>query len=179
MKTSNIRNYKVCSNQSYFFDTNIWMFLFAPIAGTNQYKQKQYSRLFNDILTCRSTIFISSLVIAEYVNAVLRLGFFQWKRENCYPGVEVDYKRDYRPTDAYLDSLQEVKIQVKEIMKVARNFPDDFNTIDVDSLFSLMDGKCDFCDAYIEDLCCKHELRLVTDDRDIASAEHQFTVITI
>lgn len=85
MKASKIKDVQVGAMDSYFFDTNVWMFLFAPLAGSKASKQRTYSKLLGEIMSRKATVWINSLVVAEYVNAVLRLEFKQWKRrESLY-----------------------------------------------------------------------------------------------
>ena len=62
-KICKIKNYEVKSGCSYFFDNNVWMLLFAKIAGAYEDRQKKYSSLLNDIKNRDGIIFISSLII--------------------------------------------------------------------------------------------------------------------
>ena len=50
MATCKIANYTVGPSEEFFFDTNVWMFLFAPLAGAKQSKQKAYSKLLGQAL---------------------------------------------------------------------------------------------------------------------------------
>ena len=81
-KVSYIKNYKVKSSDCFFFDNNIWMFLFAPIADYNIRKQRAYSRFLREIQSAGATIFISSLILSEYINRCLRISYGQWKDRN-------------------------------------------------------------------------------------------------
>lgn len=85
----------------YLFDTNVWLYIYGPVAGSNAKKQRIYSNLLNSIIERRAVIFITSLVLSEYINRVLRIGFQQWKDNGNY---SADYKRDYRSTNNYKDT---------------------------------------------------------------------------
>jgi len=179
MAVCKIKGYNVAPTESFFFDTNVWIFIFAPIAGSQQYKQRIYSGLFNEILSRKATIWVSSLIISEYVNAVLKFEFKQWKRRNKL--INADYKHDFRPTVDFKTALEDVRAQVADILRVCERRPDNFNSIDVDSIITDM-GNCsyDFVDSMIVDLCNRNrEIKLVTDDTDISMSDTKFTVLTV
>ena len=75
MSATLIKDYSVKSGDVFFFDTNVWMAIFGPLAGTRKAKQRGYSNLLRDIQSARASIFVSSLVLAEYVNACLQIAF--------------------------------------------------------------------------------------------------------
>lgn len=178
MATFRIKDYTVAPTEGYLFDTNVWIFLFAPIAGSEKYKQKEYSRLLADIMRRKATLWITSLIVSEYVNAVLRMAFKQWMHKNRL--ISADYKHDFRPTEDYRTTLQDVKAQVSGILRICERRPDDFNHIDIGTIISSMGvTEYDFGDAMIADVCKRNqEIRLVTDDTDITGADLPFTVIT-
>lgn len=177
MATCRVKDHKVSPTASYIFDTNIWIFLFAPIAGSQQNKQEMYSRLLSEIRSRGATIWINSLIVSEYVNAVLRLAFKQWKNVNSRYGA--DFKHDFRPTADYKSALFDVKTQVANILSICERRPDDFNSINIGAIINSMSTTCDFGDAMIVDVCNRNrEIRLVTDDSDITGAELPFTVVT-
>lgn len=177
MATIKVKEWQVCTQQSYMFDTNIWLYIFGPIAGSERDAQRKYSDLLYDIQNRESTIFITSLILAEYINAALRICFSNWKREN---GVSnADYKRDYRPTNHYRDSLEDVKSQVHDILQITTRRNDDFQTMTFNALIPYLDRDCDYNDAYILKYCMKNKFSLVTDDKDIAKQNiNETTIIT-
>ena len=176
MATCKISKYTVGPTEEFFFDTNVWLFIFAPIAGAKPYKQKMYSQILKDIRLRNACLWINSLVIAEYVNAVLRLEFKQWTERNQKYGV--DFKRDFRPTADYQAALTDIKGQVTAILGICQHRPDDFNVLNVDNIITSMGSKLDFGDSMIVEMCRRYKLKLVTDDKDIAESEFPFTVIT-
>lgn len=160
----------------FFFDTNVWMFLFAPLANSKPYKQKQYSRLLGDIRSRNACVWISSLVVSEYVNAVLRLEFKQWMRKNQL--LNADFKHDFRPTIEYKDALADVKLQVSDILSIATRRPDDFHNVNINNLIDIMADQLDFADSMIVNSCIRAGLKLVTDDSDIVASNLSINVIT-
>jgi len=176
MATCKMSNYTVGPTEEFFFDTNIWMFLFAPLAGAKQNKQKAYSKLLSDIISRGATIWINSQVVAEYINRCLRMEFEVWKRntQNYY----ADYKRDFRQTEEYKTTLKDTKSQVSLILQKSTRYPDDFHMIDVDEIISSMETSLDYGDAVIVDLCKRKNFKLVTDDKDMKNSDFSFDVIT-
>lgn len=171
MNVTLIKNYSVKSGDVFFFDANIWMYIFGPYANSKKYKQQAYSNLLRDIQLSRASVFISSLVVSEYVNACLRISFNNWRKlpENVSAR---DFKLDYRGTDNYIETIQDLKSQVCDIFKIADKTPDSFNSVDVLSFFDMQD--IDFNDAYHIELCKGHsnKMILVTDDKDILNSKN-------
>lgn len=176
MATCKIVNYTVGPSEEFFFDTNVWMFLFAPLAGAKQSKQRAYSRLLGDIISRGATIWINSQVVAEYVNRCLRMEYEVWKKDpnNYY----ANFKHDFRQTEDYKITLRDTKSQVASILQKSTRYPDDFHTIDVDDIISSMGTSLDYGDAVIVDLCKRKKYKLVTDDGDMTKYEFSFDVIT-
>ena len=176
MATCRISNYTVGPSEEFFFDTNVWMFIFAPLAGAKQDKQKAYSSLFGEIVSRGATIWINSQVVAEYINRCLRMEFDQWKNQTQNYGA--DFKRDFRPTPEYLSAINSAKSLISAILQKSTRHPDDFNSIDISSIIASMGSSYDYGDAVIIDLCKRKKFKLVTDDGDMTKASLPFTVIT-
>ena len=176
MATCKISNYTVSPTEEFFFDTNIWMFLFAPLAGARQNKQKAYSKLLGDIISRGATIWINSQVVAEYVNRCLRMEYEVWRKDpqKC----NGNFKHDFRQTEDYQSTLRDTKAQVSAILQKSTRYPDDFHTIDVEGIISSMGTSLDYGDAVIVDLCKRKKYKLVTDDGDMTNTDFSFDVIT-
>lgn len=176
MEIIKVNKHKVLPANVYFFDTNVWVFIFAPIAGTDKRKQSCYSKLLKEICSLDATIFVSSLVLSEYVNAVLRIGFKQWKNSN---GIQnADFKFDYRVTNDYLTTLKDAVCQVEEILKICKKRPDDFHIIDLKSVLDQMNQNADYNDSYYVKDCEKMHMIFVSDDTDIQKIQSSIKLIT-
>ena len=174
-KGERMDSYEVKSGESYFFDNNVWMLLFSPIANSRLQSQRKYSKLLSEIRSRGGMIFISSLILSEYVNSNLRFSFNLWKKTSG--NVMADYKKDYRPTQEYRDEVAAVELQVREILKITERKPDDFNAISIDGVLKKM-ANSDFNDEYYIRLCELNNLKLVTDDTDILSTQRNVEIIT-
>lgn len=176
MVVTRVDKHTVSPNNSYFFDTNVWIFIYGPIAGTDKKKQSVYSSLLKDIQSRNAAIFVSSLVLSEYINAVLRMGFAQWKRVTG--NRNADFKRDYRSTEDYKVTLEDAVLQVEEILKVCIKRPDDFHIININSVLASMNQDADYNDAYYIKDCEKQNMKFVSDDSDIQKVNGAITLIT-
>lgn len=177
MTIYDIKEYNPSSMDSYLFDNNIWMFLFCPIGNTSLKKQKVYSNFLQAVTTCRATIFVTSMILSEFANACLRLDCELWKKDVQNYGK--DYKRDYRKSEHYKMMVKTIISSIKTILKIAKQIPDDFNSINIENILISFE-KRDFNDSYYIELCKSKSLKMVTDDRDFRDKELTgLTVISI
>lgn len=178
METHKLRNYNVSPSDSFFFDTNVWLHIYGPMAGSRKGKQKVYSQLLKDVISRDAMIFISSIVLSEYINVILRIGFKEWKETSNMPSA--DYKRDYRPTEHYAETLEDARTQIEEILSIkqVQKRPDDFHTISINTLLKRMNSVCDYNDAYFVWCCEKNSLIFVSDDSDIARLDSKVSLLT-
>lgn len=171
----NLQGFSPTFNQCFFFDNNIWMFLFCPLGNYYHRKQREYSQLLETLLQRKSSIFINSLVISEFSNAYLRLDFNLWNKENAGDKV---FKRDYVGTDRYKETVDEIKKALNRIYCVTDRVPDNFNAISLENLSRHLES-IDFNDSYyIEQAALKNWI-IVTDDADFISyLGHSTSVLT-
>lgn len=175
MVTIKAKEHQPNQTYAYLFDTNIWLFIYGPVAGNQLWKQQVYSNLLSLILSRNATIYITSLVLAEYVNRVLRIGFEQWKRSNQL--YRADFKRDYRATNDYKETLEDAIVQVEDILKITQRRPDDFNAIDIRFVLDSMEQSSDYNDSYLVKCCEIGDMKFVSDDSDITTINSPITVI--
>lgn len=177
VKIETIGQYKVKSGDCFFFDNNVWMLLFSPVAGARAKEQRIYASLLQQIQSARATIFINSLVLSEYINRSLRLSFDHWRNTQPPRAFRLDYKRDYRPTPDFKEAQDAIYAEVEDILNAALRKPDDFNALD---LSALRQAQCsDFNDAYYANFCKLNNLILVSDDRDFQTTTLDITLLTV
>lgn len=178
MEVSRIRDYEVSPMDGLFFDTNVWLHIYGPIAGARRDKQRVYSRLLDQAISRDATIWITSMVLSEYINRVLRIGFQQWMRNKQLK--QADFKHDYRLTEDYKETLEDVKQQVRDILciKQVSKRSDDFSSLNINTILDSMQSDCDYNDAYIIRCCEKNNLKLVSDDTDMQSINSRVKMIT-
>lgn len=162
---------------SYMFDTNVWLYIYGPMADAEQNKQRQYTQLLREIADNKAGLFITSMVLSEYINRVLRMNFGQWKRS--IGNEKADYKKDYRNTEDYKDTLADVKAQVRDIMSnCTERMPDNFNYLNVVAIVESMGTTADFNDIYLVRRCEASNICFVSDDKDIQNIPSNIKLIT-
>jgi predicted nucleic acid-binding protein len=176
-KIIDITQYSPKSSDIFFFDNNIWMYLFCPLGNYNKQKQKYYSSFLRSINSSRSTVFINSMVLSEFANRYLRLDFDLWKKET--QKLQPDFKSEYGKTSRYKETVNEIKLYINQIMKICEKTPDDFNSINLENVLQHF-SHIDFNDSYYIELAKGHHWKLVTDDGDfITYQNHSLEIVTI
>lgn len=163
-KLHDIDTYHPTSTDVFFFDNNVWMYLFCTIGNYEKEKQRRYSSFFSLVCSAKACIWINSLVLSEFCNAWLRLEFKRWLKKPDNAGKR-DYKSEFVPTQAYQDVIKDIKSVLPTILKKAERASDDFNAINLDSIYAELTN-CDFNDSYYLELARKNRWKIVTDDAD-------------
>ena len=158
-----IQNYEPKSSESYFLDTNIWIYLFCPIANSKRHEQNIYSNFFKLLTQSDHMIFVSSLILSEFANRYLRIDFDLWKKSTS--NYSADYKRDFVGSNHFLNTVSDVKQALKMILTKSERATDDFNAINLDNVLSEF-GKSDFNDSYYLTLAKSKKWKIVTHDAD-------------
>lgn len=176
MEKLDITKYEVTNSDGLFFDTNVWMYIFGPMATVRSERQSAYSKIFKDAISRKATIFISSQIVSEYINAVLRIGFKNWMLINGLKNA--DFKHDYRPTPHYLDTLEDARDQMEQILKYSVQSSDSFQTSPVIPIIDRMESVCDYNDSFFLWFCKGPQYKIVTDDQDMLFAKSDIKIIT-
>ena len=174
-KIHDISTYEITFNDIFFFDNNIWMFIFCPIGNAKEYKQKKYSSFLDKLVRNKGTIFVNSLILSEFSNAYLRLDFNLWKEEQ--PTNELEYKRDFIKTQQFKATVIDVKNAIKSILKITQKCNDDFSSIRFENVLNNF-GDTDFNDSYYIETAQKNKWKIVTDDADYFNVSSNIEVIT-
>jgi predicted nucleic acid-binding protein len=175
-KVIDIKSYSPKALDIFFFDNSVWMYLFCPLGDYNKHKQKHYSSFLQSIQSSKSTIFMSSLILSEFTNRYLRMDFERWKDETNNP--DAKYKRDFIGIERYTETVQEIKRNINQIMKFCEKSGDNFNAVNLDSIFVHL-SKIDFNDSYYIELAKLDHWKIVTDDADfINGPDHDLVIIS-
>ena len=170
-----ISDYTPTFNDSFFFDNNVWMFIFCPIGNHNQKKQHIYSSFLQVLIQRKAIIFINSLVISEFVNASLRLDFNLWQKEE---GRSFEFKKDYVGIDRYNETVSEINGALNKIFRITEKVPDDFNAISIENIQNHLEN-IDFNDSYYIEQALMKDWIIVTDDRDFRNySGHNSIILT-
>lgn len=171
-----INSYEPEEGEKFFFDANVWIYLFCPLSDFNKVIVEKYNRFFVKILQNKGQIYTSAMVISEFFNTYTRIEF-NFKKETD-PQKYQNYKRDFRNTEAYSELAREIcKLIDKRIFKHSIRIDDNFANINIHNLLSC-DSTYDFNDNYFVELCKNNDLKIVTNDRDFLSFKQDIDIVT-
>lgn len=171
-----ISAYTPNKNDKFFFDANIWMYLFCPIGGYKKDVVIKYDGFLKKAIQMESPIFISSLVLSEFFNAYTRIEFNMLKNKNR--ARYKDYKKDFRATEKYKQTVTEIKTIVgTRILKLSKRINDKFEDIDLDKVFANIE-ESDFNDNYYKVFLSGENIKIVTDDYDFSRIGDPVSIVT-
>lgn len=171
-----IKTYQPKSGDSFFFDNNVWIFIFGAIGNYQKPLQKTYSSFLSASQSVGATIFTNSMVLSEFSNRLLRLSFDQWKKETG--NFRSDFKRDFIGTQTYVDTVTEITAYINKIMRLTERSSDNFNAINMDRVLTHLEF-IDFNDSYMIEMAALSGWKIVTDDGDFVNYQgHSIDVIT-
>lgn len=170
------KNFSPKSSDKYLFDTNIWMFLYCPLGNHQIKKQINASKILSYIISVQAEIIITSLIIAEFANAFLRLEFEQWRK--LPSNVSGKFKADFFETPLAIQTRKTIESAIRKILKITQRFPDNFHNINFEAIYNIY-PHLDFNDAYIAYLAKNNNWNLVTDDKDYEKTDLGLNIIKI
>lgn len=172
-----LKDYEISFTDQFFFDTNIWLLLYGTIAGFQADDQSQYAKLLEKLIIRDLPIYITSMVVSEFANVLLRKDYNQWVTNNKF--VDKDFKRDFVGIKEYKNSVETITISINKIFKLPNLIivGDNFNAIDKISIFKNFQI-VDFNDAYFTQLAILNKYKIVTNDKDFKKLDLKIDVIT-
>ncbi len=172
-----ISDYYPSGDDAFLFDNNVWIYLFCPLSSFDRKQQKVYSSFYQKILSSKSLVFVTSLVLAEFVNRCLRFDYNQWCKNPVNIQSGKDFKKDFVGSNAYKESVENITINVNKILKLTEKYPDDFNAVGLSAVLENL-KHIDFNDAYFIHLAENRSLKIVTHDSDFFNPNFNIIVIT-
>lgn len=177
MATINIKDCKIGFTDQFFFDTNIWLLLYATLADYQAKEQRLYTKFFENLLQQESPIFLTAMVISEFSNVILRRDYNQWVSTNRF--VNQDFKRNFVGTKTYEESVNVITVAVNKILKLPNVVlvGDNFNAIDKEAVLNNFKF-IDFNDSYYSQLAIMNKYKIVTHDKDFQALNTKIDIIT-
>ncbi|MEL7665537.1 MAG: PIN domain-containing protein [Methanosarcina mazei] len=155
-----IETYDFPEERSYFFDTNIWLYIYGPIGWPDQ-KSAVYSRALREIRNSNGTIYINCMIISEFINAFSRIEFKQQTTHSRY--------KDFRNSISFRPVAEDIASNVKKILRNTLACDNDLKVIDLPEIMSFFEqGKYDFNDLVFAEICRSGEMVFVTHDKDFS-----------
>jgi predicted nucleic acid-binding protein len=176
MTKLDVLTYQPKPSDRFFFDNNIWMYLFCPYNGTNQKKFVDgYSGFLGKVLDANSKVFVSSLVLAEFYNAYIQIDYRLIKGGN----EDFKFKRDYRPSNRFHETHETIMNTIEsQILGIADRIDDNFSKISVGNLREGAENM-DFNDSYYLELKRFFPFKLVTNDSDLIKTKMDIEILTM
>ncbi|MCM3164546.1 type II toxin-antitoxin system VapC family toxin [Metabacillus litoralis] len=175
-KIIKISEYNPKREDRFFFDANIWMHLFCSVGNYFQRDINSYNSFFQRVLEAGSNIYVTSMVISEFFNAYCRVEYEITRGNRSFH--EFQYKRDFRKSEEFEELIGLIhSILKRKILKNTNRLNDDFESINIDMLFS-ESKDFDFNDQYFIDLCKENSIAIVTHDRDFFKVSKDVTILT-
>lgn len=177
MAKINISNHKVNYTDEYFFDTNVWLLLFGTVADFQLKYQKSYSEFLSDLIQKDKPIYITTLIISEISNVLLRIDFNEWKDKNRFFNKE--FKKDFVGTEDYRNSVSTISLIINKILSIPNviRIPDDFHLLDLKSTLEDM-KKIDFNDSVYTAICSARGFKIISNDSDFFEVSHKIDIIS-
>jgi len=174
MSTVNIDTFVPKKDHVFILDTNVLIKIFYPMDSSS--KGAPYIDLYSKICKLHSVIIVSSVQISEFINRCIRFQFELWKYES--QNMSADFKKDYRETKNYRESMNAILDIVKsDIMSNSTYICDNFDKMNFDNLYQY-GFSYDFNDSLIAEIARINNATLITDDRDFANYHSNITIVT-
>ena len=158
-KASDVAAHSFGPTDRLFFDTNVWLLLYAPQPPHASGRVRAYSAAFKAVLAAGSTVLIDVLVISEFINRSARLHYELAGR----PG---DFKT-FRNSGFFAGVAVDIAADMGAILGSAKPLDGDLNCADLPTLLTAFAaGGLDFNDQILTGICQRHGLAMVTDDGD-------------
>jgi predicted nucleic acid-binding protein len=160
IKVHSIESYDFPEGKSYFFDTNIWLYIYGPIGWPDE-RSDVYSRALKEIRNSEGTIYINCMIISEFINAFSRIEFKQQSDFTRY--------KEFRNSLSYRAIAQEIAYNVRKILKNTLTCDPELQVIDLPGVMDIFEqGKYDFNDLLFAQICSAKGLVFVTHDKDFS-----------
>lgn len=155
-----IETYDFPEDNSYFFDTNIWLYIYGPIGWPDQ-KSDVYSRALKEVRNSNGAIYINCMVISEFINAFSRIEF---KQQTTYSRF-----KEFRNSLSFRPVAEDITSNVKKILRNTLACDPDLKVIDLPEIMRFFEqGKYDFNDLVFAEICRSREMVFVTHDKDFS-----------
>lgn len=168
----NASTYRVEEDAQYLIDSNIWLKVLIPKNDLSR-KDKEYLKLFDDIVKSKARIVLPALVVSEVVNRIIRdvhMNKFKKKLIESGKSFRNDnsfYKLEFRPSEEFKIAYTMICDDIKAYHSSVDLINDEFGTsIKSKHVLNQPPKSLDFNDNFYYQLCKKKGYVLLTDDKD-------------
>lgn len=175
VKIHDLDSYSINDGDKFFFDTNIWMYIYCSIGDYKSELVESYSGFYEKIATSGNPIYSSSLLVSEFINSYSRLEFNIIKKRD---GLR-DFKKDFRNSPKYGEIFENINL-LTEAKIIGNTVPlnDGFDGFKAAEFFDIK-STYDFNDEYYSFLASKNDFKIVTNDKDFLNTKYDIDIITL
>ncbi len=162
-KVHSIEEYDFSEGRQFFFDTNVWLYIYGPISFPD-WRSDVYSRALKEIRASEGSIYINCMIISEFVNAFARIEFKQQSEFAKY--------KEFRNSPSFRPIAEDISHNVKKILKNTLTCDPDLAAVKLPEIMDIFEeGRYDFNDLLYAEVCRAKDLVFVTHDRDFRDLE--------
>lgn len=170
-----IGNYELRKEDKFFFDTNIWIYVYYPLGAHRTDTIKLYDTFLKKVMLKGSRIYTSSLVLSEFINRWFKLEYRLQKDSTGQSNLK--YK-DFHNSNYFNQLAGNISSVVQsKILRDARKIDDHFRNLPIKNILADL-ITTDFNDSYYHQLAQVESLLIVTDDGDFGNIELNAPIIT-
>ena len=157
-----LQDVTLLNGRDIFLDANILIYLFWPTGQISF--EKNYARVFRNLLNQKNNLFVDFLVISETINRAIKAEYEKYILAHSLTKAQLKYK-DYRNSQDGQDALNDIYFIVKaNILNKFGVIGKSFDKQDIENC--LIIDELDFIDKGIVTLCKENSLVLLTNDKD-------------
>jgi len=157
-KVHSVEGYDFSEGRHFFFDTNIWLYIYGPISFPD-WRSDVYSRALKEIRASEGSIYINCMIISEFVNAFARIEFKQQSEFSKY--------KEFRNSPSFRPVAEDISHNVKKILINTLTCDPELAAVKLPEIMdSFEEGRYDFNDLLYSEVCRAKDLIFVTHDRD-------------
>jgi predicted nucleic acid-binding protein len=143
-------------------DTNVLLYVYCPLTSQRYDRYiAHYTDTIQNIVDAKSTVYVNSLIISEFVNRWLRIDFQKSGFSN--------FKQDYRSSERCKNVLKTILRELKKFYQQCnvKSISDKFNLIDFQSEY-MKYPESDFNDLIIAQNAIQYDCKILTQDNDFS-----------
>ncbi|MFW5872205.1 MAG: PIN domain-containing protein [bacterium] len=154
-----LQDFNQLRDRDIFVDANVLIYLFWPTGQVSF--EKNYARVFRNLLRQGNNLFVDFLMISEVINRVVRI-----EHQKINPNQKF---KDFRNSPDGKDVLEDIYIIVKNDILSRFNVVGKYFDKQKINSFLIVD-ELDFVDKATVSICVENSLVLLTNDKDFKNS---------
>lgn len=170
----------------YFVDANIWIYSLQRFEDLEHW-ENDYYQFFFDIIDStqrpKPKVLLPTLLLSEILNTYLRkFAIPEYKQlNNIAAATQIDFKKDYRPTQHYIDSYEKIMDDISSLHSSIEFVDDHLIAHNPCTLYNKSIGSFDYNDYLYYSLCVElnksERIIMLTNDSDFQIED--FEIVTL